>query len=88
LGVAFFRSNNLSGARVEFEKSLSLKTNSPAVDWYFLAMINHVEGKSTEAKEYLQKAKQFRLENRPNDAEYKELETEASDCLPSDVSYR
>ncbi len=72
-----------AGVRVEFERSLSLKTTAPGVDWYFLAMLSHAEGKSTEASEYLEKAKAWRLEKRPSDEELKGFESEAADLMAS-----
>jgi tetratricopeptide (TPR) repeat protein len=83
LGVALFRSGKPTEARVEFENSLSLKTPIPGADWYFLAMLSHAEGKSTESAEFLQKAKQWRIEKRPNDEELKGFETEAVDFMAS-----
>ncbi len=81
LGVALFRNGKPTEARVEFEKSLSLKTNAPGADWYFLAILSHTEGKSAEASEYFQKAKEWRIERRPNDEELKGFETEAIDFM-------
>ena len=80
-GVALFRCGKLAEARVEFEKSLALKTRLPAADWYFLAMLSHEEGKSDDAAEHLQRAKQWRRENQPNDEELKEFELEAVDIM-------
>ena len=87
LGVAFFRNGKLPEAQVEFEKSLSLKTPLPGADWYFLAMLSHAEGKSPESAEYLQKAKQWRLEKLPEDEELKGFETEAVDFIALAPNY-
>ena len=82
LGVALFRNGKLTEARVEFEKSLALKTPIPAADWYFLAMLSHAEGKSADAAEYLQRAKQWRLDKRPKDEELMGFESETVDFIP------
>ncbi len=81
LGVALFRAGKLTEARVAFEKSLALNNPLPGADWYFLAMISHENGLSVEAADYLQKAKQWRLEKQPIDEELMGFETEASELM-------
>ena len=46
------------------------------------AVLSHAEGKSADAAEYLQRAKQWRLEKRPNDEELKGFESETVDFIP------
>ena len=80
LGVAFYRNGEWDLAYDALNRSIRLRGNGgDSFDWFFLAMIDHKQGRKRSAIEWYEKAVTwYQTQRRPNDDELYRFQTEAA----------
>jgi tetratricopeptide (TPR) repeat protein len=83
LGVALYRNGELDTASDALYRSMKLRGNGgDPFDWFFLAMIDHKQGRNDEAREWYEKAAKWYLSQQSvNDEELFRFQTEAAELL-------
>ncbi|HLN28788.1 MAG TPA: protein kinase [Gemmataceae bacterium] len=64
LGVACYRTDDLTGARAALEKSMGLGSGGDAYDWLFLAMISYRQGDQAHARQWYDRSEEW-IEQHP-----------------------
>jgi eukaryotic-like serine/threonine-protein kinase len=81
LGVAHFRNGQWAAAGKALTTAQEKNPGANAFDGYFLAMTLWQQGRQQAARQWLQKAEQWRLRNRPDDLELLRFRTEAEQLV-------
>lgn len=77
LGVALYYQDKFADSAAALNKSLDLESRSPAMNWYFLAMIQFKNGNGTAASELFQKAMVWHESHTPLSSELQNIRQEA-----------
>jgi len=67
LGLAHYRAGDRQAARAAFTKSIELNGGGDATDWLFMAALDHLDGKNTEARAWFDRAVAWIDQNRGKD---------------------
>lgn len=78
LGVAYFRTGDLEQSRSALYRSMELRNEGSSHDWFFLAMIHEREGRKERAREWYDKAAEWRKEAQLDPDELYRFECEAA----------
>jgi tetratricopeptide (TPR) repeat protein len=78
LGVAHYRAGSWNEARNALSRSMELRSEGDAFDWFFLAMIEAQFGQKERANELYSKAVRWAQTYRPGDSELYRFQAEAA----------
>jgi tetratricopeptide (TPR) repeat protein len=81
LGVAHYRAGSWDDAIAALEKSMQLRKEGDANDWFFLAMARWQLGDKEKARKWYDQAVQWTQKNQPQDEELRRFRAEAAELL-------
>ncbi len=81
LGVAYYRNGQWDEARKALGRSMEMRENGDAFDWFFLALVEAKQGRKAEAQDWFAKAVNWYHRARPGDQELRRFHVEAAQEL-------
>lgn len=84
LAVSLFRAGEYDEAVEAFGRSMEIRQGGDAFDWFFLAMIAKIQGRTDEGRDLYKRSADWREQKRPFDAELHRFHQEAAEFLGLD----